>query len=40
MTPDEKVRLEVLLDRVGGAPLMDFRLPARLARRDFRLKLA
>jgi glutathione S-transferase len=39
MTPDEKVRLEVLLDRVGGAPLMDFRLPARLVRKDFRLKL-
>jgi hypothetical protein len=40
MDADAKKRLAELLDRVGGAPLIDFRLPARLARRDFRLKLA
>ena len=40
MDDDAKARLADLLDRVGGSPLMDFRLPARLARRDCRLKLA
>ena len=35
-----KTRLAELLDRVGGAPLMDFRLPMRLVRKDFRLRLA
>ncbi len=40
MTEADKVRAEAWLDSLGGAPLMTFRLPARLARRDFRLKLA
>ena len=40
MDADAKARLAALLDRVGGSPLMDFRLPARLVRRDCRLKLA
>lgn len=40
MDSDAKARLAALLDRVGGSPLMDFRLPARLVRRDCRLKLA
>ena len=39
MDDGAKARLAELLDRVGGSPLMEFRLPARLARRDFRLKL-
>lgn len=40
MDADAKARLAALLDRVGGSPLMEFRLPARLVRRDCRLKLA
>jgi glutathione S-transferase len=40
MDGDAKARLAALLDRVGGSPLTDFRLPARLVRRDCRLKLA
>tara|TARA_R110000787_G_scaffold170459_1_gene283158 strand:- start:1214 stop:2335 length:1122 start_codon:yes stop_codon:yes gene_type:complete len=40
MDADARARLETLLDRVGGSPLMEFRLPARLVRRDCRLKLA
>lgn len=40
MDAGAKERLAELLDRVGGSPLMDFRLPARLVRRDCRLKLA
>ncbi|KCZ92979.1 glutathione S-transferase [Hyphomonas johnsonii] len=35
-----KARLGDLLERIGGVPLMDLRLPARLERRDYRLKLA
>ncbi len=40
MNAEEKGRAEAWLDTVGGAPLMTFRLPARIARKDFRLKLA
>jgi glutathione S-transferase len=40
MDDGAKARLADLLDRVGGAPLLDFRLPARLVRRDCRLKMA
>lgn len=39
MSAEEKTRAEAWLDTVGGAPLMTFRLPARIARKDYRLKL-
>ena len=40
MSAADKARAEAWLDTVGGAPLMDFRLPVRLAREEYRLKLA
>ena len=40
MSAADKARADEWLDSIGGAPLMTFRLPARIARRDYRLKLA
>lgn len=40
MSAADKARAEAWLDALGGAPLMTFRLPARIRRADFRLKLA
>jgi glutathione S-transferase len=35
-----KARADALLDEIGGAPLKEFRLPARLARTDYQLVMA